>query len=135
MSDWNKATIEEFRANKGKVGGYFEGANLLLLHTTGAKSGLERVNPVMYFIDSDRYVVIASKGGADTNPDWYHNLLARPEVSVEVGTEQFPAIAAAASEPERTKLYEKMESISSGFTEYKHKTSRVIPVVTLTRNS
>jgi deazaflavin-dependent oxidoreductase (nitroreductase family) len=135
MSDWNKATIEEFRANKGKVGGYFEGANLLLLHTTGAKSGLERVNPVMYFIDSDRYVVIASKGGADTNPDWYHNLLAHPEVSVEVGTEQFPAIAAAAAEPERTKLYEKMESISSGFTEYKHKTSRVIPVVTLTRNS
>lgn len=135
MSDWNKATIDEFRANKGKVGGYFAGANLLLLHTKGAKSGLDRVNPVMYFIDGDRYVVIASKGGADTNPDWYHNLLAHPEVTVEVGTEQFPATAAAASEPERTKLYEKMESISSGFTEYKHKTSRIIPVVTLTRKS
>ncbi len=135
MSDWNKATIEEFRANKGKVGGPFAGANLLLLHTKGAKSGLERVNPTMYFIDEDRYVVVASKGGADTNPDWYLNLLAHPEVSVEVGTEQFQAIAKAASEPERTKLYEKMESISSGFTEYKHKTSRIIPVVTLTRKS
>ena len=135
MSDWNKATIEEFRANKGKVGGPFEDANLLLLHTIGAKSGLERVNPMRYFIDNDRYVVVASKGGADTHPDWYHNLLAHPEVSVEVGTEQFAAIAVAASEPERTKLYEKMESISSGFTEYKHKTSRVIPVVILTRKS
>jgi deazaflavin-dependent oxidoreductase (nitroreductase family) len=135
MSDWNKTIIDEFRANKGKVGGPFEGANLLLLHTTGAKSGLERVNPMMYFIDDDRYVVIASKGGADTNPDWYHNLLAHPEVSVELGTEQFPAIASAPSEPERTKLYEKMESISSGFTEYKHKTSRIIPVVTLSRKS
>src|SRR6185503_10310725 len=129
MSDWNKGIIEEFRTKQGKVGGNFEGKDLLLLHTTGAKSGLERVNPVMYFIDGDRYVVIASKGGADTNPDWYHNLLAHPEVSVEVGTEQFPAIAAVSSEPERTKLYEKMESIRSGFTEYKHKTARVIPVV------
>ena len=135
MSDWNKATIEEFRANKGKVGGPFEGANLLLLHTKGAKSGLERVNPMMYFIDEDRYVVIASKGGADTNPDWYRNVLANPEVSVEVGTEKFPAVATVPSEPERRKLYEKMESISSGFTEYKQKTSRIIPVVTLRRKS
>ena len=135
MSDWNKATIDEFRANKGKVGGYFEGADLLLLHTKGAKTGLERVTPMMYFIDGDRYVVIASKGGADTNPDWYNNLLAHPDVTVELGTEQFPATAAATSEPERTKLYEKMESISSGFTEYKHKTSRIIPVITLSRKS
>ena len=135
MSDWNKAIIEEFRANKGKVGGQFEHTRLLLLHTKGAKSGLERVNPVAYFIDDNRYVIIASKGGADTNPDWYHNLLAHPDVSVEVGTEQFPAIAAVPSEPERTQLYEKMESISSGFTEYKHKTSRIIPVVTLSRKS
>jgi len=135
MSDWNKAIIEEFRANKGKVGGQFEGANLLLLHTKGAKSGLERVNPMMYFMDDDRYVVIASKAGADTNPDWFHNLVAHPEVSVEVGTEQFPAIATVPSEPERTTLYEKMESISSGFTAYKQKTSRIIPVVALSRKS
>jgi deazaflavin-dependent oxidoreductase (nitroreductase family) len=135
MSDWNKAIIEEFRANQGKVGGPFEGATLLLLHTTGAKSGVERINPVMYFADDDRYVIIASKGGADTNPDWYYNLLAQPEVSIEVGTEQFPVTAAVVSEPERTKLYEKMESIRDGFTEYKNKTSRIIPVVTLTRKS
>ena len=135
MSDWNKAIIEEFRANKGKVGGYFERTNLLLLHTKGAKSGLERVNPLAYIIDDDRYVVIASKGGADTNPDWYRNLLTNPEVSVEVGTEQFEAIATAASEPERTKLYEKMEATNPGFTEYKQKTSRVIPVITVTRKS
>ena len=135
MSDWNKAIIEEFRANEGKVGGQFAGANLLLLHTKGAKSGLERTNPVMYFMDDNRYVVIASKGGAETHPDWYHNLLAHPEISVEVGTEQFMAIATVPSEPERTRLYEKMESIRPAFTEYKNKTSRVIPVVTLTRKS
>ena len=135
MSDFNTAIIEEFRANKGKVGGPFAGANLLLLHTKGAKSGLERINPMMYFVDGDRYVVIASKSGADTHPDWYINLLANPELHVELGTEQFPAIASVPSEPERTKLYEKMESISSGFTEYKHKTSRTIPVVILTRKA
>jgi deazaflavin-dependent oxidoreductase (nitroreductase family) len=135
MSDWNKAIIEEFRANQGKVGGRFEGANLLLLHTTGAKSGAERVNPMMYFIDNDRYVVIASKAGADTNPDWYYNLIAHPDVSIEVGTEQVPVTASVASEPERTRLYDIVESISHGFTEYKHKTSRVIPVITLTRKS
>ena len=135
MSDWNKAIIEEFRANKGKVGGRFEGSPLLLLHTKGAKSGLERVNPMMYFMDGDRYVVIASKGGADMHPDWYHNLVTNPNVSVEVGTEQFSAIATVATEAERTHLYEKMESISRSFTEYKHKTSRVIPVITLTRKA
>ena len=135
MSDWNKAIIEEFRANKGKVGGTFENTKLLLLHTKGAKSGVERVNPVAYFMDDNRYVIIASKGGADTSPDWYYNLLADPDVSVEVGTEQFQASAAPTSEPERTRLYEKMESINPGFSEYKQKTSRVIPVITLTRKS
>jgi deazaflavin-dependent oxidoreductase (nitroreductase family) len=135
MSDWNKAIIEEFRANKGKVGGNFAGTKLLLLHTKGAKSGVERINPVAYFIDDNRYVIIASKGGANTNPDWYHNLLANPDVSVEIGTEQFQATAAPTSEPERTRLYEKMESINPGFSAYKQKTSRVIPVITLTRKS
>ncbi len=132
-NDWNKAIIEEFRANEGKVGGHFEGTTLLLLHTTGAKSGLERVNPMMYFKDGDEYVVIASKAGADTSPDWYYNLVANPEVTVEAGTEQFEAVASVAPEPKRTSLYSKMEAISGGFTEYKNKTSRVIPVVTLTR--
>lgn len=133
MSDWNRAVIAEFRANKGKVGGHFEHSTILLLHTIGAKSGLERVNPVVCFSDNNRYVIIASKAGADTDPDWYRNLLAHPEVTVEVGVEQFQAIAAPAAEPERTRLYEQMEKINPGFTEYKHKTSRVIPVVTLTR--
>jgi deazaflavin-dependent oxidoreductase (nitroreductase family) len=135
MPDWNKAVIEEFRANKGKVGGQFEKTNLLLLHTKGAKSGLERINPVAYFVDGNRYIVIASKGGAENSPDWYRNLVANPEVSVEVGTEKFEAIASAAPEPERTRLYEKMESINPGFSEYKKKTSRVIPVIILTRKS
>src|SRR5215212_10304172 len=133
MTDWNQGIIEEFRANAGQVGGYFKGANILLLHSTGAKSGVERVNPAMYFRDGDRYVVIASAGGAHRHPDWYYNLLAHPDVSVEVGTEQFTAKAALTSEPERTKLYEKMESQWQSFTEYKHQTTRSIPVFILTR--
>lgn len=135
MSDFNKQIIEEFRANDGVVGGPFEGATLLLLHTTGAKSGLERVNPLMTMPDGDRYVIIASKAGAPDNPDWYHNILANPEVSVELGAEQFDAVATITAEPERTQLYERVEAISSGFTEYKNKTDRVIPVVALTRKS
>lgn len=132
VNDWNTKIIEEFRANDGKVGGRFEGATLLLLHTIGAKSGQERVNPMMCFRDGNRYVVVASKAGAPSNPDWYYNLAAHPEVSVEVGTEHFDAVATVAEEPERTELYSKMEAISSGFTEYKNKTDRVIPVVILT---
>ena len=134
--DWdafNRDVIVEFRANAGQVAG--RKYPLILLTTTGAKSGLPRTTPLNYSIDGDRIIVIASKAAAPTHPDWYHNLLAHPEVSVEVGTEQFSAIASVPSEPERTKLYEKMESISSGFTEYKHKTSRIIPVITLSRKS
>lgn len=133
MSDFNKQVIEEFRANEGKVGGYFEGSTLLLLHTTGAKSGKERVSPVMTFVDDGKQVIIASKAGADTHPDWYHNIVANAEVSVELGTETFDTVATVTDEPQRTELYKKVEAISSGFTEYKNKTDRVIPVVTLTR--
>jgi len=133
MSDFNQKVIEEFRANDGKVGGYFADTTVLLLHSTGAKSGLERVNPVVTFADDDRYVIIASKGGAPTHPDWYHNIVANPEVEVEVGTERFKAQASITDEPERTTLYEQMETIMSGFTEYKQKAGRVIPVITLTR--
>jgi deazaflavin-dependent oxidoreductase (nitroreductase family) len=131
MSDWNTKIIEEFRANEGKVGGYFEGATLLLLHTIGAKSGLERVNPVVYLPDGDDYVVIASKGGAPSNPDWYYNLLANPEVTIEVGNQQLQARASVVDEPERSDLYEKMVQRREGFAEYKQKTSRVIPVIRL----
>jgi len=133
MSDFNKGIIEEFRANGGVVGGHFDGMNLLLVHTTGAKSGLERINPVAQIMDGDRYVIIASKGGAPTNPDWYYNIKANPEVTIEVGTQKFPALAAITEEPERSELFEKMASQYPGFEDYKEKTKRVIPVVTLTR--
>ena len=105
MSDWNKKIIEEFRANEGQVGGYFENMTLLLLHTTGAKSGLPRLNPAAYTEDGDRLVIIASKGGADTHPNWYYNVVANPHVTVEVGSEKYDAIATVAEEPERTRLY------------------------------
>jgi deazaflavin-dependent oxidoreductase (nitroreductase family) len=128
----NQKIIEEFRANGGKVGGYFEGKSLLLLHTKGAKSGQERINPVACTKDGDRYVVIASKGGAPTHPDWYFNLLANPQVTIEVGTEKFQARAAVAEEPERTRLYNKMVEMMPGFDDYRRKTTRVIPVMVLT---
>jgi deazaflavin-dependent oxidoreductase (nitroreductase family) len=134
MSDFNQAIIEEFRANTGKVGGYFAGANMLLLHTIGAKSGQARTNPMVYITDGDRLVVIASKGGADSNPDWYYNLLANPIVTVEVGTEQFHARATAVTEePERSRLYAKMVENRPGFAAYEHKTSRKIPAIILER--
>jgi len=132
-NDWNKAIIDEFRANDGKVGGDFAGSTLLLLHTTGAKSDLPRINPVVYLADSERLVIIASKGGAPTNPDWYYNLVANPEVNVEVGTEQFQALAEVTVEPERTQLYEKVAKVNPGFVEYFRKTTRIIPVIVLTR--
>jgi deazaflavin-dependent oxidoreductase (nitroreductase family) len=135
MSDWNKAIIDEFRANAGIVGGQFAGRTLLLLHTTGAKSGETRVNPLVTIPDGERYVIVASKGGAPTNPDWYYNLSANPEVTVEVGSEKFQAVAQVTAEPERTRLYEQMETVNPGFTEYKSKTTRSIPVITLTRKA
>jgi deazaflavin-dependent oxidoreductase (nitroreductase family) len=130
-NDWNKAIIEEFRANAGKVGGNFAGKPLLLLHTTGARSGEERVNPVAYTRDGDHLVVIASKGGAPTNPDWYHNIVAHPDVTVEVGTEKFQATAEVANEPERRRLYDEMVKIMPGFADYEKKTQRRIPVIVL----
>jgi deazaflavin-dependent oxidoreductase (nitroreductase family) len=130
--DRNRAIIDEFRANEGRVGGHFEGKTLLLLHTVGAKSGKKRTNPVAYVRDGDRFVIIASKGGAPTNPGWYYNLLADPNVSVEVGTENFKALAKVAAEPERSRLYGKMVEMMSAFAEYEKKTKRVIPVITLT---
>ena len=133
VNDWNKKIIEEFRANDGKVGGRFENGTILLLHTTGAKSGLPRINPVVTMADGERYVIIASKGGAPTNPDWYYNLVANPEVRVEVGTEQFKAQTAVAEEPERTALYDKMAAKYPFFTEYRRNTTRTIPVITLSR--
>ena len=134
MSDFNQGIIEQFRANNGKVGGYFAGANMLLLHTVGAKSGQARTNPLVYVTDGDRLVVIASKGGADHNPDWYYNLLANPDVTVELGTEQFQARATPVTEePERSRLYAKMVEHRPGFADYEQKTSRKIPAIVLER--
>jgi len=130
-NNWNQTIIDEFRANSGQVGGQFKGRTLLLLHTTGARSGQERVNPVAYTRDGERLVIIASKGGAPTNPDWYYNLVAHPVVNVEVGTEQFQAQATVPEEPERTRLYNQMAAVMPGFAEYERKTTRKIPVVIL----
>jgi deazaflavin-dependent oxidoreductase (nitroreductase family) len=132
-NNWNQAIIDEFRANSGKVGGSFAGATLLLLHTLGAKSGQERINPVVCIADGERLMIVASKAGAPTNPDWYYNLLAHPLVTVEFGAEQFQAQAEVAAEPERTRLFNQMVAVMPGFGEYQQKTTRVIPVITLTR--
>lgn len=132
VNNWNKKVIEEFRANEGRVGGNFEGKVLLLLHTRGAKSGQERINPVATVKDGERWVVIASKAGAPTHPDWYYNVVANPQVTVEVGTEKFQALASVAEEPERTRLYDQMVKVMPGFDDYRSNTSRVIPVIVLT---
>jgi deazaflavin-dependent oxidoreductase (nitroreductase family) len=132
--DFNQAIIAEFRANDGKVGGPFAGRSLLLLHTVGAKSGRPRVNPLAYVTDGDRMVVIASKGGSDSNPAWYYNLLANPDVTVELGTERFQARATVVTEePERSRLYAKMVEHMPGFAGYEQKTSRKIPAIALER--
>ena len=132
MQNRNQGIIEEFRANAGKVGGRYTDRTLLLLHTVGAKSGQERINPVAYIKDGNRFVISASKGGAPTNPDWYHNIIAHPLVTLEVGTEQFQARAEVTSEPERTRLYDKIVEMMPSFAEYREKTTRSIPVITLT---
>lgn len=129
--DYNSRIIAEFRANEGRVGGNFEGAPMLLLHTTGARSGAERVNPMMYLdLDGHRYV-FASKAGADTNPDWYHNLVANPAVKVEVGSQTYEATATPVTGEERDRIYAEQSRRYPGFGEYQEKTTRVIPVVEL----
>jgi len=130
-NDWNAKIIQEFRANGGKVGGPFEGAPILLLHTTGAKSGKERVNPMMYRQVGGNYVVFASKAGAPTNPDWYHNLVANPAVRAEIGAQTLDLTARVASSAEREPIWAAQKADYPGFAEYEHKTSRQIPVVIL----
>ena len=133
-NDWNNAVIKEFRENGGKVGGRFEGAPVLLLTTKGAKTGKTRVNPMMYLPKGNRMFVFASKAGAPTNPDWYHNLIANPDVTVEVGTETFPARATPLTGEERDEIYAKQASLYPGFADYEKRTTRKIPVVVLIRN-
>jgi deazaflavin-dependent oxidoreductase (nitroreductase family) len=134
-NDWNTKIIDEFRANGGKVGGQFEGAPVLLLHTTGAKSGLERVNPMMYETIGDGFAVFASKGGAPVNPDWYHNLVANPRVTAEIGTETIELTARVADDATRAPIWQAWKKAWPGFADYESKTSRQIPVILLDRVS
>jgi deazaflavin-dependent oxidoreductase (nitroreductase family) len=131
MADWNSGIIEEFRANGGKVSGPFEGAPLLLLHTKGAKTGAERVNPLMYRPEGDALAIFASKAGAPTNPDWYYNLLANPKVTVEVGTQTREMVARVADGEERDRIWAAHKQNAPGFADYEQKTTRQIPVVLL----
>jgi deazaflavin-dependent oxidoreductase (nitroreductase family) len=130
-NDWNQTVIDEFRASGGKLSGDFAGVPMLILHTTGAKSGEPRVIPLMYRQEGDDLVIFASKAGAPTNPDWLHNLRAHPEVSVEVGTETKSVVAREAEGEERERIWESHKQEFPGFAEYEAKTDRVIPVVVL----
>ena len=137
INDWNRSVIEQFHANVGKVGGPFEGKPLLILTTTGAKSGLRRVNPLAYLPDGDRQIIFASKGGSPSNPDWYYNLLAHPDVTVEIGDgstiESFEATATVVTGEERDQLYARQVEVFPAFGDYERKTSRAIPVIALQR--
>jgi len=129
VNDWNQKIIEEFRIRGGMVGN----RQLLLLHTIGAKTQKPRINPLAYIKDGERFVIVAAKGGMATDPAWYHNLLAHPQVTVEVGTEKFQAQAVIATEPERTRLYDQLAAVTKGYAEYQRNTTRIIPVILLSR--
>src|SRR5437660_5610391 len=133
MKDWNKQVIDEFHANGGKVGGSFEGAPLLLLTRTGATIGKKYTMPLMYMPDGDRMLIFASKGGAPTHPDWYHNLVAHPEATVKVGTKTFDVTATVVTGEERERLYAEQARRYPFFAEYQEKTTRRIPVIALKR--
>ena len=133
MAMHNGPIIEEFRSNEGQVGGFFEGKPVLLLTTKGAKSGRQHVNPAMYLSDGDRWVVFASKGGAPKHPDWYHNLVANPAVTIEVGTETIAGRAEVITGAERDRLYAKQTDLYPQFGEYEKQTTRTIPVIALSR--
>jgi deazaflavin-dependent oxidoreductase (nitroreductase family) len=133
MVEFNNNVIAEFREKGGKVGGMFEGAPLILVHHVGAKSGVERVAPLVYLADGDRLFIFASKAGADDNPAWYHNLVANPKTTVEVGAETFPVTASVLTGTERDEIFAKQVLAQPGFAEYQQKTTRIIPVIELTR--
>jgi deazaflavin-dependent oxidoreductase (nitroreductase family) len=136
MSDWNEKIIEEFRANAGRVGGMFEGASMILIHHIGAKSGVERVAPLVHFPeDDDHTVIVASAGGAPNHPAWYHNLKANPKIEVEVGAETYTVVADEITGPERDEVWERVTTAAPGFADYQRKTDRVIPLLRLTRVS
>lgn len=133
MEDWNTSIINEFRANEGQVGGMFAGAPMVLITTTGAKTGRQRVTPLMSLPDGDTIAIFASAAGAPTSPAWYHNIVANPTVTVEYGSETFTAHAVPAAPAERDRLYAEQATRYPQFKDYEAKTTRVIPVVVLTR--
>jgi deazaflavin-dependent oxidoreductase (nitroreductase family) len=133
MNDFNRQIIEEFRANEGRVGGPFQGAPMVLLRTTGARSGEERITPLVYQPVNGDIAVFGSMGGAPRNPAWFHNLVATPEATVEVGTETYPVTARVAEGDERERIWDEQKRVMPGFAEYEGKTTRVIPVIVLER--
>jgi len=133
VNDMNARIIDEFRANAGKVGGPFEGRNMLLLHNIGAKSGAQRINPLVYQTLDGNFAIFASKGGAPTNPAWYHNLVANPEVTIEVGTETLDVTARVAAVAERDQIWTRQKQAIATFADYEAATDRVIPVVVMER--
>jgi deazaflavin-dependent oxidoreductase (nitroreductase family) len=132
VTDWNTQIIEEFRANGGKVGGQFEGGNLMLIHHKGARTGTERVNPVAYLPDGERMVIVASAGGAPKNPDWYHNLKANPHTTAEVGTQTVPVEVAEILGDDYEDTWKRLAAVMPGFAEYQAKTTRRIPLLAVT---
>jgi deazaflavin-dependent oxidoreductase (nitroreductase family) len=132
-TDFNAKTIAEFRKNHGKVGGYFTGSPLLLLHTTGKKSGKTHVTPIMYLKDGDRYLVFGSKAGHDLHPHWFLNLKANPNVKAEIGDEVLDMHAEEVTGAERDALYKRQVAAFPTFGDYERKTKRKIPVIALTR--
>lgn len=133
VNDFNRQIIEEFRANDGKVGGPFDGAPMLVLHTTGQKSGKERLAPLVCRPEGEGWVIFASAAGADHDPDWCHNLRANPAASIEVGTETVPVTARILDPEEREPIWEAQKAAAPGFAEYEAKTTRTIPVIKLDR--
>ncbi|ANN16825.1 cell entry protein [Amycolatopsis orientalis] len=133
FDELNRGVIAEFREKGGKAGGMFEGVPLVLVHHTGAKSGTQRIAPLAAYVENDRIYIFASKGGADENPAWYHNLVANPETKAEFGTETFSVRARVLTGSEREDIYAKQSAVLPQFAEYQRKTSRVIPVIELER--
>ena len=135
-TNFNQTIIDEFRANGGKVGGGFAGMPMVIIHTKGAKSGQPRENPLAALVEDDGTLyVFASKGGAPTNPDWYHNIVANPEIQVEFGDETFTADATVLTGDKRTEIYDRQKTLVPGFADYEAGTTRVIPVIALNRKS
>ena len=134
-NDWNDRIIDEFRSNDGRVGGHFDGAPMILIHHIGARSGTERVTPLVYLPEGDRMAIFATKAGAPTNPDWYHNLKANPAIDVEVGTDRFPVAVTEVDGAERDEIWSRAVAARPGFAEYEKKTDRTIPVLVLSRTA